>query len=143
MEEFMVGKFIIRTPADRLYTAEGAWAQYADGMVRVGVSDFMQQRSGDAAFVEVRPAGTGLKAGEELAALETIKVTISLGSPVSGRVVEANPDLETAPERVNQDPYGLGWLAVLAPEDWERESEALMDGEAYAALAQRLAQEAV
>ncbi len=87
--------------------------------MRIGLSDFLQQRSGDVAFAEVKPVGTALNFGDEVAVIETIKVNISLASPVSGKIVEVNPAMETAPEAINQDPYGAGWLAVIEATDWE------------------------
>jgi glycine cleavage system H protein len=67
------------------------------------------------AFAEIKPAGTTLAVGDELAVVETIKVNISLSSPVAGRLVEVNPAMEAAPEIINQDPYGEGWLVVIEP----------------------------
>ncbi len=111
--ETTVDKFIFRVATDRLYNEEGVWAQEEGGQVRIGLSDFLQQRSGDVAFAEVKPESTELNFGEEVAVIETIKVDIGLSSPVSGIVVEVNPVMEDAPEAINQDPYGEGWLAVI------------------------------
>ncbi|MCJ7513442.1 MAG: hypothetical protein MUO23_10795, partial [Anaerolineales bacterium] len=99
--ETTVDKFIFRVAADRAYSREGLWALAEDGRVRIGLSDYLQQRSGDIAFAEVKPAGTILSAGDELAAIETIKVNIVLPSPVTGKVVEVNPSMADAPEVVN------------------------------------------
>ena len=111
--ETTVDKFIFKVATDRFYNGEGVWAKAEGGLVRIGLSDFLQQRSGDVAFAEVKPAGTQLAVGDEVAVIETIKVNISLASPVSGKIVEVNPAMETAPEAINQDPYGAGWLAVI------------------------------
>jgi len=126
-----VDKFTFRVPIDRLYTAEGVWAKMEGDLVRVGVSDFVQQRSGDVAFAEPKPAGTRLARGDEIVTIETIKVTISLGSPVSGEVTEVNPKLATNPEAINQDPYGAGWLAIIRPDDWEGDKMHLLEPQAY------------
>ena len=115
MEEFLeatIDKFTFKVELDRYYTSEGLWAKPAGIRVRVGVSDFLQQRSGDVAFVDVKPAGTAVGQSDEIATLETIKVNISLTSPVTGVIAEANPAMSQAPEAINQDPYGAGWLAV-------------------------------
>ena len=109
--ETTVDKFTFKVATDRLYTSEGVWAKEEDGRIRIGLSDFLQQRSGDVAFAEVKPAGTALAAGDEVAVIETIKVNISLASPVKSKVIEINPAMESAPEAINQDPYGAGWLA--------------------------------
>jgi len=129
--EFKVDKFTFRIALDRLYSTEGLWVMRQDNQVRIGISDYLQQRSGDVAFTEVKPKGTVVTFGEELAVIETIKVNISLSSPVTGRVLEVNPAMETAPEAINQDPYGAGWLAVLEATEGETHLEQLLDPQAY------------
>ncbi len=134
MPEFLetqVDKFIFKVAKDRYYTSEGVWAQADGNRVRVGLSDFLQQRSGDVAFADVTPQGADLQAGDEFASIETIKVNISLASPLSGKIVEVNPEMETAPEAINQDPYGAGWLAVIEATDWEADRANLLDPQAY------------
>jgi len=129
--EFTVDKFIFRVATDRYYTAEGMWAKPENDHVRVGISDYLQQRSGDVAFAEIKPTGTFLQPGEELAVVETIKVNISLASPVAGRVRETNPIMKTSPEAVNQDPYGIGWLALIEVSGGKASLEHLLDAGAY------------
>ena len=129
--ETAVDKFTFKVATDRLYNAEGVWARMEDGLVRIGLSDFIQQRSGDVAFTEVKPAGTHLTYGDEIATVETIKVNISLSSPVTGEIVEVNPAMSTAPESINQDPFGAGWLALVRPVDWESDRVRLSDPQAY------------
>jgi glycine cleavage system H protein len=129
--ETRVDKFIFKVATDRLYSAEGIWARAEGKSVRVGLSDFLQQRSGDVAFVEVKPVGTEIAFGEEAAVIETIKVNISLGSTVTGRIVEINPAMSTSPEAINQDPYGTGWLAVIEATDWEADRSRLLTPSAY------------
>ena len=134
MTEFLetsVDKFTFRVATDRFYNAEGVWAKAEGDQVRIGLSDFLQQRSGDVAFAEVKSQGTKLSFGEEFANIETIKVDIALPSPVTGKVVEVNPVMEEAPEAINQDPYEAGWLAVIQASDWEAERSKLLDPEAY------------
>ena len=130
--ELTVDKFTFRVAAGRFYSPEGVWAMpQPEGRVRVGIGDFLQQRSGDAAFLSVKPAGTRLEAGDELGALETVKVTLSLHSPVAGTVVEVNRALDLRPEVVNADPYGEGWLAVIEPASWEADRDRLLDAPGY------------
>lgn len=129
--ETVVDKFIFRVAADRLYNGEGVWAQAEGNIVRIGLSDFLQQRSGDVAFAEVKPAGTRLAHDDDVAVIETIKVDISLGSPINGIVGEVNPALENTPEVINQDPYGDGWLALVEAADWEADRARLLDPQAY------------
>jgi glycine cleavage system H protein len=145
--ETTVDKFTFRVPTDRLYAADGVWVLRLDPKdsvrVRVGVTDFMQQRSGDIAFVTVRPPGTQLGAGDDVAEIETIKVNIALPSPVGGSVLEVNPALGATPEIVNQDPYGDGWLVVIAVADWEADRQGLLTPEAYFTHMQQQARSAV
>ena len=130
--EFTLDKFTFKVATDRLYTGEGLWVKVENTTLRVGISDFLQQRSGDVAFAEIKPMGTALAAGDELAVIETIKVNISLSTPVAGRVVEVNPAMESAPEIINQDPYGEGWLAVIEPlEGGATQMEQLMEPDVY------------
>jgi glycine cleavage system H protein len=138
--ETTVDKFTFKVATDRLYSAEGIWAQAKGNRVRIGLSDFVQQRSGDVAFAEVKPLGTAAAFGEEVASIETIKVTISLLAPVSGVIVEVNPGLSTAAEVINQDPYGVGWLAVIEAAHWETDKSRLLDPQAYFELMKREAE---
>ena len=129
--ETTVDKFTFRVATDRFYNPEGVWVKEENGRVRIGLSDFVQQRSGDVAFAEIKPVGTTLAAGEDVAVIETIKVNITYTSPVSGNIVEVNPAMIDAPEAINQDPYGAGWLAVMEVTDWEAERARLLDPQAY------------
>ncbi len=128
-----VDKFTFRVPTDRAYTGEGQWVLREQGgrVVRIGLSDFLQQSSGDIAFAEVKPEGTVLREGDLLALIETIKVTIELTSPVAGRVSRVNPALATTPEVINQDPYERGWLARIEIDDWAAAETRLLDPQAY------------
>src|SRR5512138_1960876 len=144
MTEFLkttVDKFIFKVATDRFYSNEGLWAQKDGNRIRIGLSDFLQQRSGDVAFAEAKPSGTTIAVGDEVATIETIKVNISLTSPVTGKVVEINPIMSTAPEAINQDPYGDGWLAVIEANDWETDRAALLDSQAYFTLMKGQAEE--
>lgn len=144
MPEFLettVDKFTFKVAADRFYTREGVWALVESNRVRIGLSDFLQQRSGDIAFAEVKPVGTALSIGAEVASIETIKVNVVLSAPVTGTVIEVNPAMETAPEAINQDPYNAGWLAVIAASDWETDRTQLLDPPAYFAVMQAEAEE--
>jgi glycine cleavage system H protein len=139
--KFTIDKFTFKVAADRSYSPEGLWALPEGDRVRLGLSDFLQQHSGDVAFAEPKPAGTRLAIGDELAVIETIKVNLSLASPISGRVLEVNPVMASRPEAINQDPYGEGWLVIVAPDDWEAERARLLDPKAYLAKAKREAEE--
>jgi glycine cleavage system H protein len=129
--ETMVDKFIFKVATDRLYSTEGLWLKPEGNRIRIGVSDFFQQQNGDVAFVEIKAVGKEVTAGSEVATIETMKVNVELPSPISGKVVEVNPVLTTAPEAINQNPYGTGWLAVIEANDWNTEKTHLLEPQAY------------
>lgn len=134
MQEFIevpIDKFIFRVAVDCLYTADGLWARSEGNLVRVGVTDFLQQRSGDVAFVHVKPVGSKLGGGDELAELETIKVNQGLVTPLCGTIAELNPSLDLTPEVINQSPYGQGWLALIEAGDWDAARAQMLDAAAY------------
>ena len=133
--ELAVDKFLFRFPADLYYSEAGIWVRFEGLRARIGLSDFTQQRNGDVAFAEPKEEGTPVRMGDEVAVVETIKVNLSIPSPAGGKVVEVNHDLETAPELVNQDPYGKGWLAVLDIEDANAARGVLKTAADYLALA--------
>ncbi len=135
--ETKADKFTFRVATDRLYTPDGVWVLPESPVrLRLGFTDFLQQRGGDVASLRVRPPGTRMSAGDEFAELETVKVTQAIPSPVTGTLVEANPALELTPEIVNEDPYGRGWLAVVDAPAWETERAKLLDARAYLAVMQ-------
>jgi glycine cleavage system H protein len=129
--ELTVDKFTFKIAGDRLYSREGMWIKEENGNVRVGLSDFFQQRNGDVAFAEVTTAGSALGADDEIAVIETIKVALGLPTPVPGTVVAVNERMELEPEQINFDPYGEGWLAIIAPEDWQATRAGLLTPQAY------------
>ncbi len=127
-----IDKFTFKVATDRNYSPDGIWLQdLGDGRIRVGVTDFVQQHSGDVAFASVKATGTTVSAGDEFAALETVKVNLSLPLPITGTIVEVNPALDTNPEVVNQNPYGDGWLAVIQAAAWQVDRVGLLDPPAY------------
>lgn len=148
MSEFLettIDKFTFRVATDRLYSSEGLWVFWVEprgnNRVRIGITDYLQQHSGDCAFATVKPVGTTLKAGDEIAELETIKVNLALTSPVSGTIVAVNEALEMSPEKVNHSPYDEGWLAEVQTTSWEAERASLLEPAAYFDVMQKLALE--
>ncbi len=139
--ETTVDKFIFRVALDRLYSPEGVWVLTEGSRVRIGISDYLQQRNGDVAFVHLKPVGTGLAVGDEFAELETIKATVSFFAPVRGTVVEINADLDLSPEVVNQEPYGKGWLAVIETTDLEADRANLLGPQLYLSAMRSQAEE--
>jgi glycine cleavage system H protein len=139
--EITVDKFLFKVATDRYYNAAGIWAKADGSQIRIGLSDYLQQRSGDIAFVEVKPAGSVLAVEDEIASIETIKVNISLPSPVAGKVAQVNPKMETEPEKINQDPYREGWLCEIEASNWETDRASLLDAPAYFAHMKQEAEE--
>ena len=110
------------------FTATHEWI---DGSGRVGISDYAQQQLGDVIFLELPEVGATVAAGDRFGVIESVKAASDLYAPVGGRVVEVNSALVDAPERVNADPYGDGWLLRL--EDVDEAGAELMDDAAYGA----------
>ena len=138
--ELTVDKFIFRFPKELLYSEAGLWIRREDSLIRIGLSDFAQQRNGDIAFANLKSVGTLLDMEDEIASIETVKVDFSLPSPVKGKIVEVNSILEESPELINQEPYGRGWMALVRPENLEQNLGRLMTAEAYSALARQQAE---
>ncbi|MFB6296039.1 MAG: glycine cleavage system protein GcvH [Halobacteriales archaeon] len=117
-------------PGDRRYLETHEWVHIEDGTATVGISDFAQDELGDVVFVEFPEVGDHLDRDEQFGVIESIKAVSDLYAPISGEVTAVNDELETAPELVNDDPYGEGWMIELAPDD-ESEVEALLTPEEY------------
>ncbi len=120
-----------KVPNDLRYAKSHEWAKkQPDGTVLIGITDHAQAALGDLVFVEVPKLGRKIKAGEACAVVESVKAASDVYAPVSGEVVEANPDLANAPETLNQDPYGKGWMFKLKPSS-AAELDKLLDAAAY------------
>jgi glycine cleavage system H protein len=135
-----VDKFTFRFPKELLYSEAGLWMRREGDLLRLGLSDFAQQRSGDIAFANLTPPGTVLEVDDEIAGIETVKVNISLPSPVKGKILEVNTGLQESPEWINQDPYGRGWMVVIEPEDLNRARKGVLDAQSYLELARQQAE---
>ena len=121
-------------PSDLRYTPSHEWVRlHDDGSVSIGITDHAQQALGDLVFVDVPRVGTVIAAGEGCAVVESVKSASDVYSPLAGAVVGRNAALADAPERVNADPYGEGWLIRLAPADPAAISS-LLDAHAYSTL---------
>ncbi len=126
-----VDKFIFRVARDCRYSEAQVWARRDGSRIRIGLTDYLQQKSGDVAFVSLKETGTTLAANDELAAVETIKVDLVIPCPLAGRIAATNVALAEHPELVNSDPYGEGWLVDIEPNDMA-DFEALASAETYA-----------
>jgi glycine cleavage system H protein len=121
------------TPDDLYYTEDHEWLQLENGTAVVGITDFAQSELGDIVFVEIEPEGTELGQSDVFGTVEAVKTVSELYMPVSGTITAVNDELETAPERVNEDPYGEGWMVEIELSD-DGELEDLMDAAAYAEM---------
>ena len=120
-------------PDDLRYSSDHEWARVEDGLVRIGITDYAQDALGDVVFVLVPAVGTDVKAGERFSEVESTKSVSDIYAPITGTIVEVNTDLADEPQRVNEDPYGEGWLCVIEPAD-PAELDALLDAAAYQAI---------
>lgn len=105
------------TPEDLKYTAEHEWVRLADGVVRLGITDYAQEQLGDIVYVHLPDVGTSVQAGEPMGELESTKSVSDLFAPITGELVAHNKELDAAPELCNSDPYGDGWIAEIRPND--------------------------
>lgn len=107
-------------PDDLRYTAEHEWVRRpgeAEGSVRVGITHFAQEQLGDIVYVQLPAVGDAVTAGGVCGELESTKSVSELFAPVTGTVVARNEELDAAPEQVNADPYGAGWMIEIVPAD--------------------------
>jgi glycine cleavage system H protein len=119
-------------PADLVYTKEDEWARVEGDRVLIGVTDYAQQQLGDVVYIELPAVGTSVERGDPFGVIESVKAVSDLYAPVSGEVVDVNPDLAERPELVNEDCYGDGWMIAIAMTD-PRDLEQHLDSKAYAA----------
>ena len=117
-------------PEDCRYTAEDEWVRQEADLLRVGISDYAQQQLGDIVFVELPAVDAIIETGKAFGVIESVKAVSDLFAPVSGTVVETNQALEDAPEQVNENCYGDGWILTVRPTDASAVDE-LMDAESY------------
>jgi glycine cleavage system H protein len=125
-----------RIPADLQYTRSHEWVKrLPDGTVEIGISDHAQEALGDLVFVELPDVGRRLSVGEACAVVESVKAASDIYAPVAGTVVATNEQLSHAPELVNRDPYGSGWMMRLRPSASQVESGELLSAQDYEAVA--------
>ena len=118
-------------PKDLKYAKSHEWARkQPDGTVAIGITDHAQSALGDLVFVEVPKAGRKVGAGEACAVVESVKAASDVYSPIAGEVVDANATLANAPETLNQDPYGKGWMFKLKPAN-AADLDKLLDAAGY------------
>ena len=120
-------------PEDLRYTEQHEWVRQEEHGVRIGITDFAQDALGDVVFVQLPELGSSLEAGGALGEVESTKSVSDIYAPLSGTVVEVNSELGDAPQRLNEDPYGEGWICVIEPAD-SASLDALLDAEGYRRL---------
>lgn len=117
-------------PSNLKYSNDHEWVRVEGNIAVVGITDFAQSQLGDIVFLDITTEGETLSAGEEFGSIEAVKTVAPALMPVGGKVIEVNPNLESAPETVNSDPYGEGWLIKVEMSD-PSEVEQLLDAAAY------------
>jgi glycine cleavage system H protein len=123
----------MNVPAELKYSTDHEWARVEGARVRLGITDYAQDALGDVVFVQLPEVGAVVEAGGSMGEVESTKSVSEIYAPVAGTVVEVNLALEDAPELVNTDPYGEGWMALVEPSDAGAVA-ALLDADAYRAL---------
>lgn len=123
----------MNVPDDLHYTSDHEWVRIEGDRVRMGITDYAQDALGDVVFVQVPTLGATVEAGATFSEVESTKSVSDIYAPVTGEVVEVNDELGDAPERLNEDPYGDGWICVLRVDDTSQ-LEGLLDATAYRAL---------
>lgn len=119
------------------YTEDHEWVRAEDDLMVVGITDYAQEQLGEIVFVEPPDIDRELTKGEDAAVIESVKAAGEVKTPISGVVVAINESLEDAPEKVNEDPNGGGWIFKIRPTD-NSEMDSLMDEAAYATLLESL-----
>ena len=118
-------------PKELRYTKSHEWVRKnADGTLTIGISDHAQELLGDLVFVDTPESGSSFEQGDDCAVVESVKAASDVYCPIAGEVIEANGLLADAPETINSDPYGEGWIFSLKPED-DSEFDSLMSADEY------------
>ena len=122
----------MNTPTNLKYSKDHEWVKVECNVATIGITDFAQSQLGDIVFVDIQTEGEDLEAGEVFGAIEAVKTVADGLMPVSGKVIEVNADLEGAPESVNSDPYGAGWMIKVEMSN-PAEVDDLLDAATYEA----------
>ena len=120
-------------PEDLRYTTDHEWVKVEGTRARIGITEYAQDALGDIVFVQIPEIGTAVEKGSTVSEVESTKSVSDIYAPVTGSIVEVNADLAEAPERLNEDPYGEGWICVIEVSD-PSELESTLDAAGYRAL---------
>lgn len=116
-------------PDDLYYTTDHAWIRVEGNLIRIGITDFMQQLAGEITFIRLPRPGKEMEPGKTLISLQSGKWAGKVQVPMAGKVVEVNKDLAANPKPLNADPYGQGWVALLEPVDLNAGLSRMLSGE--------------
>jgi glycine cleavage system H protein len=123
----------MNVPDELRYTEDHEWVRVEEGKARLGITDYAQDALGDVVYVEVPEVGSTVELGATVSEVESTKSVSDIYTPVAGTIVEVNSELADAPERLNADPYGEGWICLIEMDD-AGQLDRLLDGDAYRAL---------
>ena len=123
----------METPLNLKYTKDHEWVSMEENIATVGITDFAQRELGDIVYVEVETLGESLNADDVFGTVEAVKTVSDLFIPISGKIIEFNESLDSAPEEVNSDPYGNGWMVKIEVKD-HQELDNLLSAEDYKEL---------
>lgn len=115
----------MNVPANLFYTKDHEWLRADGDTAYIGITDFAQSELGDVVFIEIETVGETLEKGEPFGTIEAVKTVSDMFMPVSGEVLEVNPDLDKSPDLVNKDPYGQGWMVKIRMTDPSQTDELL------------------
>ncbi|HMB66865.1 MAG TPA: glycine cleavage system protein GcvH [Candidatus Bathyarchaeia archaeon] len=130
------GEFAV--PEDLYYTKEHEWLRIEGGKCRVGVTDYAQNSLHEIVYVDLPKLGAKVELMQSIGTVESVKAVADVYSPVSGTVLEVNNTLSDAPELVNKNPYGQGWITIIVPEDLNKELLSLMKAHDYKDLLKKI-----
>jgi glycine cleavage system H protein len=120
-------------PDDLRYTKDHEWVRVEGARARIGITEYAQDALGDIVFVQIPEIGAAVERGSTVSEVESTKSVSDIYAPVTGSIVEVNTELADAPERLNEDPYGEGWIFVIEVSD-PAELDATLDAEGYRGL---------
>lgn len=128
-------------PENLYYHKEYLWAKVENGKVKIGMIDFAQKQLNDIVYVELPSVGDTITQNEPFGTLESVKAVSDLIAPISGTIEAVNGELESKPDLVNEDPYGEGWLLIVAPTNLDAELKEIMNFDAAVEWHKKLAKE--
>jgi len=124
---------VMDVPEDLRYSPDHEWVRIEGSRARIGITEYAQDALGDIVFVQVPDVGSAVSAGGGVSEVESTKSVSEVYAPVSGTVIEVNEDLAETPERINDDPYGEGWICVIEADELSQ-LDGLLDAEGYRKL---------